>query len=211
MDIISYSRSFSHYRQKGTTGLFSFIKPYRNIEIISPYDASTFKYDPGAVIRRYLNFNKRIDTAHEEYLGPLSSDASEIHSDGSYDYNYFDLTEESDIEGLTEDHVAIFEENKERNYVGKRDRGYFRKTKLNGVSELGGSSFIFSNKKDFKAEKLEDNESDYFENNKSENYVVKKELFIENSALAYKKTDFQLKNEYQKYRRKDSSLKYLRN
>lgn len=213
LDVITYSRSMSHFRQKGTSGLFSFIKPYRNIELITPYDASNFKFDPGAAFRGFTHFTHFTDNLNESRRAEFSSDASEIHSNQSTNFGggyVKDKFTDSFLEEFTENNVTNYEGDYEAKLPGDRHGGTLNKFRRNGGLKSTDTT-KFSLKSDLKNSILHDNESDYFENNQSENYITKNDSFKLKNNIGSVKNDFQLKNEFRRFRRKDSQLRYTRN
>lgn len=209
--VLSYTRSMYHYRQKNTSGLFTFLKPYRNIELITPYEASNFKYDPGAAIRTHLYFTYLPDNNNEFRKPEFSSDASEMHSNESINFEHkVDKMTDSMEESYTEYQVIEFDGDFEPKLPGDRDRGTINKFQSTTALLTNGTT-KFASKFDYKNEILLDNESDYFENNKTENYLLLGNDKKLKSSLGSKKNEFQLKNEFRRFRRKDSNLKYTRN
>ncbi len=212
LDILIYTRNMGHYRQKPTSGLFSFIKPYRNIETVTPYDAKLFKVDletPQRMHQHFLYHRDDFGVPDPEY----SSDASEVETGDDYDPAGESTVQQTDTELETDTEEEAFQEfdgDWEDRLNGDRDYGVARKNQITGdsVGTLGN----FGLKQDLQSGILGDAETDFVEYNYDQNYLVKKgaRRGVPN-YFSNGKSDFQLKNEYRKYQRKDSALKYTRN
>jgi hypothetical protein len=62
LNIITFTRSLSQKRNKRTSGLLSFFKPFRNMTMTNPYEYKKFYFNPELPISNYLaNNNMGVD------------------------------------------------------------------------------------------------------------------------------------------------------
>lgn len=207
-DIIVFSRNLGHYRKKPTSGLFTYIKPYRNIETTTQYDASLFSFDPQNPNRLHQHFAHHRDDIHVE-LANFSSEASELFTGTDYDAGgggEVSLTNDP-IEDESEELYSIAD----GDYVDKMPAT--RRNTVVSMPEVSPeqTALSFGNyswPKNQSLYGLIEDETDNMEFSYDESFISKQFKGLANNNTY--RSGLELKNSYRKFRRKDSALKYTR-